>query len=204
MDEEQGPAPAKSRQAMNPPEEDDEEEEPQTRTPIAEATGKLSKKEQYRMMMMNMGAYGGGQTEQFGAEDDDGGAPQPKPVQNKVGKMQADVVRKQGSVSHTGVLRRKKEDHGMFEDPYKAVCVASLDRGILTLKVTQNGEVRLVLWSVRVCVIHEIVSGVGLLYSGLWLLEVTQNEKSSATSGVACMHAYGYVGRDMSKAVFAP
>jgi hypothetical protein len=45
-------------------------------------------------------------------------------------------------VSHSGVLRRKKDDHGMFEDPYKTVCAANLDGGVLELRVTQNGEVR--------------------------------------------------------------
>jgi len=45
-------------------------------------------------------------------------------------------------VSHSGVLRRKKDDHGMFEDPYKTVCAANLDHGVLELRVTQNGEVR--------------------------------------------------------------
>ena len=42
---------------------------------------------------------------------------------------------------HEGVLRRKKEDHGRFEDPYKTVCVCRLQGGVLRLKNSVNGEV---------------------------------------------------------------
>ena len=33
------------------------------------------------------------------------------------------------------------EDHGRFEDPYKMVCLANLEDGVLTLRLTHNGEV---------------------------------------------------------------
>ena len=42
---------------------------------------------------------------------------------------------------HEGVLRRKKEDHGRFEDPYKTVCVCRLQSGVLRVRLSQNGEV---------------------------------------------------------------
>mmetsp|Transcript_38299 Transcript_38299/g.59783 ORF Transcript_38299/g.59783 Transcript_38299/m.59783 type:complete len:309 (+) Transcript_38299:1786-2712(+) len=45
-----------------------------------------------------------------------------------------------GAVTHAGVLKKKKRDHGRFEDPYKTTCVATLERGVLTLKITHNGE----------------------------------------------------------------
>ena len=59
------------------------------------------------------------------------------------------------AIRYSGMLRKKKEDHGMFEDPYKTVsagarfylshtcqmCMATLDDGILTLKMIVNGEV---------------------------------------------------------------
>jgi len=46
-----------------------------------------------------------------------------------------------GAVVHEGVLRRKKEDHGRFEDPYKTVCVCRLQSGVLRVRLSQNGEV---------------------------------------------------------------
>ena len=42
---------------------------------------------------------------------------------------------------HEGVLRRKKEDHGRFEDPYKMVCVCRLQGSVLRVRLTHNGEV---------------------------------------------------------------
>uniref|UniRef100_A0A7S4H9C8 PDZ domain-containing protein n=1 Tax=Guillardia theta TaxID=55529 RepID=A0A7S4H9C8_GUITH len=45
------------------------------------------------------------------------------------------------AIRYSGMLRKKKEDHGMFEDPYKTMCMATLDDGILTLKMIVNGEV---------------------------------------------------------------
>ena len=41
-----------------------------------------------------------------------------------------------GATTHAGVLRKKKEDHGRFEDPYKTVCLANLDDGVLSLRLT--------------------------------------------------------------------
>ena len=40
-----------------------------------------------------------------------------------------------------GLLRRKKEDHGRFEDAYKMVCVCRLQGSVLRVRLTHNGEV---------------------------------------------------------------
>ena len=72
-------------------------------------------------------------------------APSPDPVQCHVcvhiGAAQENVLVTQGAITHAGVLRKKKEDHGRFEDPYKTVCLANLDDGVLSLRLTHNGEV---------------------------------------------------------------
>ena len=47
----------------------------------------------------------------------------------------------QGAITHAGVLRKKKEDHGRFEDPYKTVCVCRLQGSVLRVRLTHNGEV---------------------------------------------------------------
>ena len=46
-----------------------------------------------------------------------------------------------GEVLYEGLLRRKKEDHGRFEDPYKMVCVCRLQGSVLRVRLTHNGEV---------------------------------------------------------------
>lgn len=46
-----------------------------------------------------------------------------------------------GLVLHEGLLRRKKEDHGRFEDPYKMLCVCRLQDSCLRVRITHNGEV---------------------------------------------------------------
>eukprot|EP00288_Rhodomonas_lens_P001078 CAMPEP_0177734284 /NCGR_PEP_ID=MMETSP0484_2-20121128/24147_1 /TAXON_ID=354590 /ORGANISM="Rhodomonas lens, Strain RHODO" /LENGTH=212 /DNA_ID=CAMNT_0019247743 /DNA_START=30 /DNA_END=664 /DNA_ORIENTATION=- len=61
-------------------------------------------------------------------------------VKEAVTQKQDEALQFQGSVSHAGVLRKKNEMHGRFENAYKTVCVATLERGVITLKVTQNGE----------------------------------------------------------------
>ena len=53
----------------------------------------------------------------------------------------AAVAVPKGAVEHEGVLRRKKEDHKRFEDPYKTVCVCRLQGGVLRVRLSQNGEV---------------------------------------------------------------
>jgi hypothetical protein len=35
----------------------------------------------------------------------------------------AEDVEMQGAIRHSGVLRKKKENHGRFEDPYKVTCL---------------------------------------------------------------------------------
>ena len=42
---------------------------------------------------------------------------------------------------YEGLLRRTKEDHGRFEDPYKMVCVCRLQGSVLRVRLTHNGEV---------------------------------------------------------------
>lgn len=46
-----------------------------------------------------------------------------------------------GEILYEGLLRRKKEDHGRFEDPYKMVCVCRLQGKVLRVRLTHNGEV---------------------------------------------------------------
>ena len=46
-----------------------------------------------------------------------------------------------GDVRYEGLLRRKKEGHGRFEDPYKMVCVCRLQGRVLRVRLTHNGEV---------------------------------------------------------------
>lgn len=46
-----------------------------------------------------------------------------------------------GEILYEGLLRRKKEDHGRFEDPYKMVCVCRLQGSVLRVRLTHNGEV---------------------------------------------------------------
>ena len=46
-----------------------------------------------------------------------------------------------GVVSHEGVLRRKKEDHGKFEDAYKELCVCRLRDGVICVQASENGMV---------------------------------------------------------------
>lgn len=46
-----------------------------------------------------------------------------------------------GEILCEGLLRRKKEDHGRFEDPYKMVCVCRLQGSVLRVRLTHNGEV---------------------------------------------------------------
>jgi hypothetical protein len=48
----------------------------------------------------------------------------------------APVGKPTGAVIHEGVLRRKKEDHKRFEDPYKALCVCRLQGGVLRVRHT--------------------------------------------------------------------
>jgi len=50
-------------------------------------------------------------------------------------------TRPTGPIQHEGLLRKKKEDHGRFEDPYKTVCVCRLQEGVMRIRITQNGEV---------------------------------------------------------------
>jgi len=45
-----------------------------------------------------------------------------------------------GQVLHQGTLRKKKEDHGRFEDPYKTICVCRIQDGALRVRATQNAE----------------------------------------------------------------
>jgi hypothetical protein len=44
-----------------------------------------------------------------------------------------------GPVVYEGVLRRKKEDHGTFEDPYKMLVAARLRDGVLRVQDSENG-----------------------------------------------------------------
>lgn len=46
-----------------------------------------------------------------------------------------------GEILYEGLLRRKKENHGRFEDPYKMVCVCRLQGSVLRVRLTHNGEV---------------------------------------------------------------
>ncbi len=45
-----------------------------------------------------------------------------------------------GEILYEGLLRRKKEDHGRFEDPYKMVCVCRLQGSVLRVRLTHNGS----------------------------------------------------------------
>ena len=44
-----------------------------------------------------------------------------------------------GPAVYEGLLRRRKEDHGRFEDPYKTVCVCRLQGPVLRVRLTHNG-----------------------------------------------------------------
>jgi hypothetical protein len=46
-----------------------------------------------------------------------------------------------GEILYEGLLRRKKETHGRFEDPYKMVCVCRLQGSVLRVRLTHDGEV---------------------------------------------------------------
>ncbi|KAJ1472942.1 hypothetical protein T484DRAFT_1838274 [Baffinella frigidus] len=93
----------------------------------AAAAAKLSKREQYRVAVM--------QAKEELEED--------KAALNmeEGGSRASNTEAPPGGVSHAGVLRKKKQDHGRFEDPYRQTFVADLEDGILTLRLTKDGEV---------------------------------------------------------------
>ena len=57
------------------------------------------------------------------------------------GGGEAAVSAPSGEILYEGLLRRKKEDHGRFEDPYKMVCVCRLQGKVLRVRLTHNGDV---------------------------------------------------------------